>query len=157
LGQLWAFQSREFLRAFVVGKEISFASIHSLPSNDDVPRDIGTAESNGIDLVSEILKNGWGKSKENKREPTPEDLRRKKLEDEAREAGKGIWKTDAPVVSFDSLDIHEMYSFVLPRYIKSITQCQRTLRPSYRNGRASQLKVASVLDLHLSSSSREKP
>jgi len=79
-----------------------------------VPRDIGTAESNGIDLVSEILKNGWGKSKENKREPTPEDLRRKKLEDEAREAGKGIWKTDAPVVSFDSIDIHEMYLSVLP-------------------------------------------
>ena len=99
-GQPWAFQSREFLRTLVVGKEISFASIYSLPSNDDVPRDIGTAESNGIDLVSEILKNGWAKSKENKREPTPEDLRRKKLEDDAKEAGRGIWKTDVPVVSF---------------------------------------------------------
>ncbi|KAF5354669.1 hypothetical protein D9756_005374 [Leucocoprinus leucothites] len=90
----WAFESREFLRALVVGKEVSFASIHSLPSNDDVPRDIGTAEVNGLDLASEILKSGWAKLKESKREPTPEDFSRRELENEAKEAGKGVWKSD---------------------------------------------------------------
>ncbi|KXN85362.1 hypothetical protein AN958_11462 [Leucoagaricus sp. SymC.cos] len=92
----WAYESREFLRTLAVGKEVSFASIHSLPSNDDVPRDIGTAEINGLDLASEILKNGWAKLKEAKREPIPEDLKRKELENEAKEAKKGVWNPDGP-------------------------------------------------------------
>ncbi|KAF9451944.1 hypothetical protein P691DRAFT_756827 [Macrolepiota fuliginosa MF-IS2] len=92
----WAYESREFLRTLAVGKEVSFASIHSLPSNDDVPRDIGTAEINGLDLASEILKNGWAKLKESKREPTPEDLKRKDLENEAKAAGKGVWNAHGP-------------------------------------------------------------
>lgn len=87
----WAFESREFLRAMAVGKEISFTSIHSLPSNDDIPRDLGSAEINGVDLSSELLKHGWAKLKEIKREPTEEDLRKRDIENEARTAGKGIW------------------------------------------------------------------
>ncbi|KAI0365623.1 transcription factor [Pilatotrama ljubarskyi] len=92
----WAFESREFLRALAVGKPVTFTSTHSLPPSDDVPRDIGTAEINGVDLASELLKNGWAKLKEMKREPTEEDLRKKELEAEARAAGKGIWNPHGP-------------------------------------------------------------
>ncbi|KAF5370772.1 hypothetical protein D9758_002014 [Tetrapyrgos nigripes] len=93
----WAFESREFLRALAVGKEITFTSIHSLPPNDsDVPRDLGSAEIAGLDLSSEILKNGWGKLKESKRDPTEEDIRRRDLENEAKAAGKGLWNPHGP-------------------------------------------------------------
>ena len=38
-----------------------------------------------------MLKNGWAKTKELKREPTDEDLKRRELESEARSGGKGMW------------------------------------------------------------------
>ena len=92
----------------VVGKPISFTSTHSLPpSGDDVPRDIGTAEFSGTDLASELLKNGWAKLKELKRDPTDEDLRKKDLEAEARSAGKGIWNPHGPKVNV-TVSIHIM-------------------------------------------------
>ncbi|KAF8161178.1 hypothetical protein B0H34DRAFT_781782 [Crassisporium funariophilum] len=87
----WAFESREFLRAIAVGKDISFTSIHSLPSNDDVPRDLGSAEIGGVDLSLELLRNGWAKLKEIKREPTEEDNKKRDAENEAKAAGKGVW------------------------------------------------------------------
>ncbi|KAF7315577.1 Transcriptional factor [Mycena indigotica] len=91
----WAFESREFLRAFAVGKEISFTSTHSLPG-EDVARDFGVAEIGGFDLTTEILKNGWAKVKELKREPTEEDQRKRDLENEAKAGGKGIWNPHGP-------------------------------------------------------------
>ncbi|KAG6903018.1 hypothetical protein C0995_007451 [Termitomyces sp. Mi166 len=92
----WAFESREFLRTHTVGKEITFTSLHSLPSNDDVPRDLGNAEVGGVDLTSELLKHGWAKLKEIKREPTEEDLKKRELENEARTAGRGLWNPHGP-------------------------------------------------------------
>ncbi|KAF7971882.1 hypothetical protein HWV62_19771 [Athelia sp. TMB] len=92
----WAFESRDFLRAMTVGKEISFASSHSLPTNDDTPRDLGTAEIGGLDVASELLKNGWAKIKDLKREPNEEDMRKKDLENEAKTAGKGLWNPHGP-------------------------------------------------------------
>lgn len=92
----WSFESREFLRVLAVGKEVSFTTTHSLPPNEDVPRDFGNAEIGGVDLVSEMLKNGWAKCKEIKRDPTEEDLRRRDLEDEAKTGGKGIWNPHGP-------------------------------------------------------------
>ncbi|KAJ3849044.1 hypothetical protein EV368DRAFT_48091 [Lentinula lateritia] len=94
--ELWAFESREFLRSLAVGKEVSFTSTHSLHPNEDVPRDIGSAEISGLDLASEILKNGWGKIKESKRDPTEEDLRKRELENEAKAAGLGVWNPHGP-------------------------------------------------------------
>lgn len=96
--QDWAFESREFLRALAVGKPVTFTSTHSLPPSDDVPRDIGTAEINGVDLASELLKNGWAKLKDLKRDPTDEDIRKREIEAEARAAGKGIWNPHGPKV-----------------------------------------------------------
>ncbi|TFL04337.1 transcription factor [Pterulicium gracile] len=100
----WAFESREFLRAQVVGKEVSFTSTHSLPSNDDSVRDLGNAELGGHDLSTEMLKAGWAKIKEFKREPTEDDNRRKDVEAEARGAGKGIWNPHGP----QARQIHHM-------------------------------------------------
>ncbi|KAJ6625540.1 hypothetical protein B0H10DRAFT_2312806 [Mycena sp. CBHHK59/15] len=71
----WAFESREFLR---------------------VTRDFGTAEIGGHELASELLRNGWAKLKETKREPTDEDLRRRELESEAKSSGKGLWNPHGP-------------------------------------------------------------
>ncbi|KAJ7096223.1 hypothetical protein C8R44DRAFT_643966 [Mycena epipterygia] len=91
----WAYESREFLRAMTVGKEINFVSTHSLP-NDEVTRDFGTAEIAGHDLASELLRNGWAKLKDMKREPTEEDLRKRELENEAKSLGKGLWNPHGP-------------------------------------------------------------
>ncbi|KAF9648581.1 transcription factor [Thelephora ganbajun] len=87
----WAFESREFLRSLTIGKEITFTSTHSISSSVDNTRDIGTAEINGLDVTIEILKNGWAKLKELKREPTEEDLKRREAETEAKNGEKGIW------------------------------------------------------------------
>ncbi|KAF8513029.1 transcription factor [Hysterangium stoloniferum] len=93
----WAFECREFLRALAVGKEVTFTPTHPLPSNDDVPRDFGQAEINGLDLATELLKNGWAKpSEKSKREPNEEDLKRKDLENEARNGMKGMWNPQGP-------------------------------------------------------------
>lgn len=44
-----------------------------------------------MDLGLELIKNGWAKLKEVKREATEEDTKRKELENEAKASGKGIW------------------------------------------------------------------
>lgn len=73
-----------------MGKEINFASIHSLPTTDGTPRDIGNASLGDVDLVDEMLKAGWAKVKENKREDTESDIAHKELESQARSAGRGM-------------------------------------------------------------------
>jgi staphylococcal nuclease domain-containing protein 1 len=70
-----------------------------LPSNDDVPRDLGSAEIGGVDLSSELLRNGWAKLKEIKREPSEEDLKKRELENEAKAAGRGIWNPHGQTVN----------------------------------------------------------
>jgi staphylococcal nuclease domain-containing protein 1 len=73
-----------------VGKEISFSSIHSLPTTDGTPRDIGNASLGDVDLGNEMLRAGWAKVKENKREDTEVDITHKELESQARSAGRGM-------------------------------------------------------------------
>lgn len=131
MSQPWAFESRDFLRALTVGKEISFTSSHSLPTNDDVPRDLGTAEVGGVDIASEVLKNGWAKVKELKRDPTEEDQKNRDLEAEAKAAGKGLWNPHGPKVR--SQDGFVSFSFDLDfrsrdRRVPSTTRCLMTLR-----------------------------
>ena len=98
--QDWAFEAREFLRSLTVGKEITFTSTRSVSSSPDNTRDvdIGTAEINGLDVSIEILKNGWAKLKELKREPTEEDLKKREAEAEAKNGGKGVWNPHGPQV-----------------------------------------------------------
>jgi len=75
-----------------VGKEITFTTIHSLTTaNDEIPRDLGRAEINGHDLTTELLRAGWAKLKEIKREASEDDLKKRDVEAEAKAAGRGIW------------------------------------------------------------------
>jgi staphylococcal nuclease domain-containing protein 1 len=97
LSQPWAYEAREHLRAFAVGKELAFNSTHSIPS-EEVPKDFGPAWVGGVPVIDEMLKNGWVKCKEMKRDPTEEDTRRKELENEAKAAGKGVWNPHGPQV-----------------------------------------------------------
>ena len=83
-----------------MGKEITFTSTHSMPSTDGTPRDFGIAEINGQDLATELLRHGYAKAKELKREPTEEDNRRRDVEAEARAAGKGIWNPHGQKVRY---------------------------------------------------------
>ncbi|KAI0311712.1 hypothetical protein OF83DRAFT_1149705 [Amylostereum chailletii] len=93
----WAYEAREFLRTLAVGKEISFTSAHQLPPNEgDVPRDLGNGEINGVDISNEVLRTGWAKVKDIKRDPTDEDLKRKEVEADAKAAGRGIWNPHGP-------------------------------------------------------------
>lgn len=92
-----------------MGKEATFSSIHSLPPNDDMPRDIGNAEIGALDLVSELLKSGWAKLKEIRRDPTDEDLRKRALENEAKAAGRGLWNPHGPQVYASILFLPSYY------------------------------------------------
>jgi staphylococcal nuclease domain-containing protein 1 len=94
----WAYEAREYLRSHTVGKPIVFTVAHNLPSNDDTERAIGSAEIGGLDVASELLKAGWAKLKEIKREPTEADTKKKDLESEAKAAGKGVWNPHGPKV-----------------------------------------------------------
>jgi staphylococcal nuclease domain-containing protein 1 len=95
--QPWAFEAREFLRTRLVGKEVSFTTTHALPPSssgtDEAPvaRDIGAAELAGRDVAAEVLKAGWARVKDVKREPADDDARKLEAEAEARAAGLGIW------------------------------------------------------------------
>jgi len=106
--QDWAFEAREFLRSLAVGKEITFTSSHALASNDDVPRDLGNGEIGGLDIATELLRNGWAKLKELKREPTEDDLRRKDIEAEAKAAGRGVWNPHGPKVRLPAARVHSL-------------------------------------------------
>jgi hypothetical protein len=143
--QPWAFESREFLRAFAVGKEVSFISTHSLPPNEEIPRDFGTAEIGGLDLGSELLKNGWAKLKELKREPTDEDIQKRDIESEAKTSGQGLWNPHGPKVClFHRSSGFSQVTDVDCRHTLFITQCQQTHKHLYLNGKENQLKVTSI-------------
>lgn len=86
----------------LVGKEITFTVAHSLPPSNtdaDVQRDVGSVEFNGIDLATDLLRTGWARTKEgSKREPTEDELKKRDLENEAKQAGRGIWRPEGPPV-----------------------------------------------------------
>jgi staphylococcal nuclease domain-containing protein 1 len=55
-----------------------------------------------VDVASEILRNGWAKIKESKRDPTDDDNRKRDVEAEAKAAGKGLWNAHGPQVRISS-------------------------------------------------------
>jgi hypothetical protein len=46
-----------------------------------------------------MLKNGWAKCVERKRDPTEEDQKKKDIEADAKNQGKGIWNPHGPQAS----------------------------------------------------------
>jgi staphylococcal nuclease domain-containing protein 1 len=50
-----------------------------------------------------MLKNGWVKCVDRKRDPTEEDQKKKDIETEAKNEGKGIWNPHGPQVGLSPL------------------------------------------------------
>lgn len=91
----FAFDSREFLRALAVGKDVRFKVHYTVPSSQ---RDYGTAElRDGTQLPDELAKSGWVKVREDagKKEDDEEILQRittlRELESKAKTDSKGLW------------------------------------------------------------------
>ncbi|GAA5875888.1 hypothetical protein JCM3774_001113 [Rhodotorula dairenensis] len=111
--EAWAFESRDFLRSLVVGKEVSFTVSYSVPSANG-PLEFGivyvpAANDDGteIDVAAELVRAGWAKVRDSaKRDHAGGDdesaataSRRaflRDLEEEARAAGRGLWTVDRP-------------------------------------------------------------
>lgn len=96
-------------------------------------RDFGTGEIGGHDLTTELLRNGWAKLKDIKRDPTEEDLRNREFENEAKAAGKGIWNPHGPQVR-----VVEMVRLPVVHHSRralSTTQCLPTRRLSCLSGK----------------------
>ncbi|KAK1969043.1 tudor domain-containing protein [Colletotrichum sublineola] len=91
----FAFQSREYLRELVVGKQIQCTVAYTVPSG----REFGTAllSRDGPSLPDEAVKAGWLKVREDagRKEDDEAILQRlenlRNLETEAKNAGKGVW------------------------------------------------------------------
>lgn len=122
----------------VVGKEVTFTTTHALPASNtdaDTQRDIGNVEFNSIDLATDLLRSGWARTKENnsKREPSEEDLKKKELENEAKAAGRGIWRAEGPPVRFKSI----IYPSILTKLSNGLSTraCRPTLKRSSKSGR----------------------
>lgn len=89
----FAFQSREYLRALILGKPAKCTVLYSVPSG----REYGTVElQDGTQLPDELVKAGWVKVREDagRKEESEEVLDRletlRSLESQARDAGKGL-------------------------------------------------------------------
>ncbi|KAK8138314.1 hypothetical protein PG984_001694 [Apiospora sp. TS-2023a] len=89
----FAFQSREYLRALILGKPAKCTVLYSVPSG----REYGTVElQDGTQLPDELVKAGWVKVREDagRKEESEEILDRletlRNLESQARDAGKGL-------------------------------------------------------------------
>jgi staphylococcal nuclease domain-containing protein 1 len=91
----WAFQSRDALRKMVVGKNIQFSVLYSVPNTK---REYGVVFLNdGRKLPEEMVKEGWLKLREDagRKEDTEESLQQlsklRMLEATARSEDKGLW------------------------------------------------------------------
>ncbi|KAF8678179.1 Tudor domain [Rhizoctonia solani] len=131
----WAFECREFLRQFAVGKPITFTKTHSLPPKDGIESDFGHAEIGGKDVATEVLRAGFARCKELKREPTEDDNRRKDIEAEARNSMVGMWNPQGPKASKLTREravlgfgVRTQERMILHRITTSSTLCRPTLR-----------------------------
>ncbi|KNZ57389.1 hypothetical protein VP01_2171g1 [Puccinia sorghi] len=110
----WAFESREFVRSMLVGKEIGFTISYTIPSGGEFGVALLTSGTNPpVDVALEIVKNGWAKLRENTKPGNaddennggnPEQDRRNQLkeaEETARREGKGLWAEAPP-----NLEVH---------------------------------------------------
>ncbi|KAK7924016.1 nuclease (SNase-like) [Apiospora marii] len=89
----FAFQSREYLRALILGKPAKCTILYSVPSG----REYGTVElQDGTQLPDDLVKAGWVKVREDagRKEESEDILDRletlRSLESQARDAGKGL-------------------------------------------------------------------
>lgn len=95
----WAFQSRDALRKLVVGVNVQFSVLYTIPNTK---REYGLVYLNdGRRLPEEMIKAGWLKLREDagRKEDTPEAAKQlaelRLLEAKARADDLGLWQTDA--------------------------------------------------------------
>ncbi|KAK4705914.1 staphylococcal nuclease domain-containing protein 1, partial [Phenoliferia sp. Uapishka_3] len=95
----FAFESREYLRVLLVGKEVKFSISHTV-STTTPPLEFGVVFAqtpNGvIDVGLEVIRAGWAKLRDAGKGDEEESGRRalmKEAEAEAQAAGKGVWGT----------------------------------------------------------------
>lgn len=93
--QPYAFESRDFFRKLVVGKEVKFTTLYQVPTTG---REYGTVVlSTGQSLIELALAEGMVRLREDtgKREDQPESEalleKLRGLESNARSEGKGMW------------------------------------------------------------------
>ncbi|BGP16324.1 hypothetical protein JCM10213_009173 [Rhodosporidiobolus nylandii] len=107
----WAFESRDYLRSLVVGKEVSFSVSYTVPSVSP-PLEFGIVyvlnpDGTETDVAAELVRAGWAKVRDsNKRDQAGDDedsaataSRRaflRDLEEEAKIMARGLWSTDKP-------------------------------------------------------------
>jgi staphylococcal nuclease domain-containing protein 1 len=110
----WAFESRDYLRSLVVGKEVSFSISYTVPTTNP-PLEFGIVyvvnpDGTEVDVAAELVRAGWAKvrdsSKRDQANGSSEDdeaaitaSRRaflRDLEEEAKIMARGLWSTDRP-------------------------------------------------------------
>ncbi|GAA6034124.1 hypothetical protein JCM8097_000707 [Rhodosporidiobolus ruineniae] len=108
----WAFESRDYLRSLVVGKEVSFAVSYTVPTTNP-PLEFGIVyvvnpDGTETDVAAELVRAGWAKvrdsTKRDQGHGEDEDAnatasRRaflRDLEDEAKVMARGLWSSDKP-------------------------------------------------------------
>ncbi|CAG8762154.1 19201_t:CDS:10, partial [Cetraspora pellucida] len=89
----FAFESREFLRCQIVGKEITFRIDYTIPTTN---REYGSVFLGSENITQLIVREGWAKVREdgrkNKDDSRGEEVNNlSALENTAQGAGKGIW------------------------------------------------------------------
>ncbi|GAA5898069.1 hypothetical protein JCM6882_003319 [Rhodosporidiobolus microsporus] len=106
----WAFESRDYLRSLVVGKEVSFSVSYTVPSTNP-PLEFGIVyvlnpDGTETDVAAELVRAGWAKVRDsNKRDQANGDddeaaataSRRaflRDLEEEAKVMARGLWSSD---------------------------------------------------------------
>lgn len=109
--QPFAFESREFLRRLLVGKEIQFVVHHTTPSG----REYGSVKVNGEDVVELCVAAGWCSVREDGRYSEAElevveNL--KSFQNDAKLEEKGIWAKDAKPVTIISQYLEEPRAFL---------------------------------------------
>ena len=82
-----------------------------MPSTDGTPRDIGTAKVGDLDIATELLRAGFAKTKELKRDLNEDDQRRRDLENEARSGSLGMWNPQGPKVGVYQVTVCTIYQY----------------------------------------------
>ncbi|GLT83908.1 hypothetical protein SLE2022_021720 [Rubroshorea leprosula] len=92
--EAFAWDSREYLRKLCIGKEVTFRVEYTVPS---ISREFGSVFLGDKNVAMEVVSNGWAKVKElgqQKAEASPFLTELKRLHDEAKEKGLGLWSQE---------------------------------------------------------------
>ncbi|KAH9625611.1 hypothetical protein KSS87_016087 [Heliosperma pusillum] len=104
----FAWESREFLRKLCIGKEVTFLTHATPPTQSGMPREFATVLLGGSitqNVSKLVVANGWAKVKEQKSESNEDVAELLRLEEQAKEQGLGKWSKvpGAPEASIRNL------------------------------------------------------